>query len=719
MNPTTAKEPPVAHALHRWEAETRTLHYDYGGFPLMSMYIPEGVVPYYRQYSNGNLQSHPFIQQLYLALDKPASVKISFHLSEDALNMRPHRASKGQAILGQVGRPLLEGVNGLYDLLQDLLIDWHGTEWKWTNSSLKSDDAGRWHAELEVQGGLTPWIVNLRMHYYRTHLHYRHHQPWEWRPNLQPISGWSSWEAFAQGVSAEDIERTTAFLEAHFKDYGMEYVQIDDGYQSEVIPPDGEGKIADAWLYTNERFPNGHEEIAGEFRNRGFKAGIWTSAMVTNREFAELHRDHFEKDSNGDPLYGPWIFYVLKGNPEALAEHVAPFYQALREQGYEYFKTDQIRHYLFDGLHNAVNDGLITSEEASNQLREYLRCAREAIGDDSYFLVCWGVLTEAVGLVDACRIAGDSNASWTAVCKQMVESARWFHTQRILYLNDPDYVCVRTDEAWGRSLLSLVSLSGGLLMLSDKTELYDQSRIHAIQRCFPSLSTVTGETGPLDATYPLDLSLPQAPQGTIDEAFARALLGLDPDSRDPHPTASLWSIHFDTPSRRWCVAGRFAVVPLEEAKLELQALALAPNDEYHAFDFWKQRYIGKITKSIRLEALELGHCQIVGLYKAEDRPQLIGSSRHVSMDAVSVQDERWENHSLLLELRGVLGTTEHYWIAVPSSYKHEEHWATGLEIAIANCESTDDGNLLKLSVRFDQERGEAAIRFSTESDYLS
>ncbi|WP_391574249.1 hypothetical protein [Cohnella sp.] len=716
MNRIVPKEPPIAHAAHRWVEETRTLHYDYAGRPLLSLIIPAGIVPYYRQFSNGNLQSNPFTQQVYLSLDKPATIKAVFRMSKEALNMRPHRAGKDQAILGQVGRPLLDSVNGLYDVLQDLLIDWHGAKWNWTGSSLKTDNEGGLQAELEVQGGLTPWIVNLRMQYYRTHLNFREHRPWEWRPKLQPISGWSSWEAFGQGVTAEDVERTTAFLDVHFKPYGLEYVQIDDGYQTEVIPPEEKGRLADAWLRTNERFPEGQEGIVGSIRERGFEAGIWTSAMVTSKAFAERHREAFEIGPDGELLYGQWIYYVLKGEEEALAKHVVPFYRGLGESGYRYFKTDQIRHYLFDGLHQLVNDGAMSNEEAAARLREYMRKAREAIGEQAYFLACWGVLTEAVGLVDACRIAGDSNPSWTAVCKQIVESARWFHTQRILYLNDPDYVCARTEEAWGRSLLSLVSLSGGLLMLSDNPELYDEGRVYTIQRCLPSLSTATGETGPLDVSYPLDLTLPSAETGigaaAGDEQAERAyaLLGLTADSREPHPTASLWGFHFDTPAGRWCVAGRFAVVPLQETELALEALALAPDVAYHAFDFWKQRYMGKVARAISMEELPLGHCQIIGLRRDAGRPQLVGSSRHVSMDAISVREECWETEKWRLKVAGVRGTTESYWLAVPDGFRYEGGSAVGG--TITGIQAMEDG-ILKADIRFDE--ADVSIVFDFEN----
>ena len=84
---------------------------------------------------------------------------------------------------------------------------------------------------------------------------------------------------------------------------------------------------------------------------------------------------------------------------------------------------------------------------------------------------------------------------------QIVESDRWWHSQRILFLNDPDHICARTKPEWGMSILSLVSLTGGLFMLSDPIELYDEQRIRNIRKTIPPLTTVAAETGPMDIHY--------------------------------------------------------------------------------------------------------------------------------------------------------------------------------------------------------------------------
>jgi alpha-galactosidase len=487
----TLKEPPIVHAAHKFDDETQTLSYEYNGRKIITM-TGQGSDSFgYRHSSDGDIQSWPFTQQLYFLLEEPRTAVVTVHLSSDVVCMRPHRARSEQAILGQVGRPLLSGVNGLYDISQDLQIDWHGRKWRWLDDRLTQDENGELIARLEVELGEMPWFMNLRPQYYRTHLGYKHHKPWEFRPQTGSISGWCSWEAYRRQVTEKDVEGAAEFFAEHFGPYGMKYVQIDDGYEKTPIPHDPKRPIAHTWLGTNAQFPNGHKGVIDKIKNNGMEAGIWTSASLTNNEFVNEQPECIVKDKDGECIEGDWLGFLLDCLPETLDKHVQPYYKGLSEMGYTYFKTDQIRHLLFDGLQKACRMGALTNDEAEERFRAFMQCARDAMGPEAFFLASWGVLSQVTGICDACRIAIDANPSWAGVRMQLVESARWFHTHRILFVNDPDHICARAKLDWARTLISLVSLSGGLFMLSDPLEAYDEDRIRIIQRCLPPLPTVT------------------------------------------------------------------------------------------------------------------------------------------------------------------------------------------------------------------------------------
>lgn len=713
----TLAEPPIVHAAHEFDEDTHVLSYEYNGRKIIQM-VGQGKDGFgYRHTSDGDIQSRPFIQQLYFVLDEPKMVQVTFHLSKDVICMRPRRAGCEESIIGHVGRPLLFGVNGLYDIEQDLLIEWCGKDWKWLDDELWEDENGELCARLEVEISQMPWFMNLRMQYYRTHLGYTYHKPWEFRPNTGPVAGWCSWEAYRRDVTEENVAQSTAFLAEKLGSYGMEYIQIDDGFQKMPIPVRPEDSIASSWLTTNDQFPSGHDAMVKTIESYGMKAGIWTSASMSNKEFAKAQPEFVIADKDGKFIEGDWLGFVLDCTPKTLAKHVEPYYRGLKEMGYQYFKTDQIRHLLYDGLQKAARLGVLTNEEVEEKFRAFIRCARENIGDDCYFLASWGVLSQVVGIADACRIAIDANPTWAGVRMQLVESARWFHTNRILFVNDPDHICARAKLEWARSLISLVSLSGGLFMLSDPLEAYDDDRIEIIRKCLPPLPTVTGETGPLDMTFPAftwtklhGFAVPRekpvaAETNELEDAAKMA--GIHPTMHNDHPFSSLWSISISAPGmNKWCVVGRFATSPLRKSMIPLKEFGVDPKKEYVAFDFWAENYLGRVRDKISVPELDLGHCQVIALREALDHPQFLASSRHISMDAVSVKSEKWTEKELVLELKGIPNTTETYWFHVPSAFTIGNVAGEGLTATFRQ-----EGELVSISVSFEKSEGLLTLRF--------
>jgi hypothetical protein len=673
----THQEPPLIQAEDHWNAETRMLTFSYGSRDIIAIHIPGTGEPSYRRDSDGTLNSIPFIQQIYVMLDEKVTAEVTMTLSAEAIAMRPKRAQQNQAILGQVGRPLPEGVNGLYDIAEDYLVSWYGRPWQWESEELERDGEGNLVARMTVELGPWAWFINFKPHMYRMHYGYRYHEPWNFRPNLEPISGWCSWEAHRRNVNQENVEQAANFCAEHFMPYGLKYLQLDDGFQKMPLPAEPEKDIPQAWLdIDRQKFPEQHPGIVKGISDTGLEPGIWTSVSIYNDEFPKHHPECLVQGKNGEPLLGDWIKYLIDCTPETLAAQVTPYYKKLAEMGYTYFKTDVTRHLFFDGFHHAVAEGSMTNQEATDKYRAFLGAARAAIGPDKFWLLSWGVMMEGAGYVDACRISMDALPTWSGLRMQIIESARWWHTHRIVWQNDPDHVCVRAKKEWVRSVLSTVSLTGQLFMLSDAIEEYeDPERVHMIQRCLPPLTTMPGETGQLDDEYTAFtwtkfhgfgvLDDPPYSAEDMGEEEARAMAGWAPTMDDEHPMGSLWAFHMRQEIGEWCVVLRTAVLPLKESKVTFEQLGLEPG-EYAAFDFWKQEYLGRMNGSMECSALALGHCQVIALRKVIDTPQLLSSSRHVSQDAVSVRGQKWAEGVLTLEIEGIPNTKETYWIHVPN-----------------------------------------------------
>jgi hypothetical protein len=708
------REPPLVHAAHEWDEQSRRLRYIYNGRAVMSMVVPGGQEVGFRHTSDGDLQGLPFVQQLYFMVDRPLRVEAAFHFSDDAINMRPRRAGREQAIRAQLGRPLTFGVAGLYDILQDLLLEWHGRAWEWIGERLEPHPDGGLVARLSVELGPKPWFVNFKPHYYRTHLGYGYHKPWSWRPNPKPVSGWCSWEAYRRDVTERNVQEAAEFFTASLRPYGMEYIQLDDGFEKMPMPFHA-ADIPKSWLETNAQFPGGHAGVVQKVRQAGMAPGVWTSCGLVNEEVAQAQPDILVKDDAGLPFKGDWIGYILNCLPATLAKHVLPIYRGFRDAGYTYVKVDTIRHLLYDGLEKAANLGLLSNADVQKRFRAYMACARKGIGAKSYFLGSWGVLSEAVGTIDACRISMDANPTWAGMRMQLVESARWIHTQRILFTNDPDHICVRAKLAWARSVASVVSLTGGLFMLSDPLAAYDADRLAMLRKCLPPLASQAGETGPLDATYAAftwtklhGFAVPRenvvrAQDVQLDDALNMA--GEYESMNDDHPLSTLWSMHLDCGGRNWHVAVRVATVPLKACAAPLENLGLDGAGRYHVFDFWAQKYLGCVTGSLECAALELGDCQVLAMVKAADHPQLIASSRHVSMDAVSVRSHQWSGGKLALRLDCVPGAAETYFFHLPEGFASPKLASQGAsaeinitgEIAAVTVQAEKKGCTLTLS----------------------
>ena len=254
---TTRPDAPATHARLWGDPDGNAYHLMFNGADLVTLRYPDGVRPGLRLHSDGDFQSVPFVQQFLAWADQDAPMEVEFTSPVEMWNMRPQRAQGGQAILGQTGHPLLFGVNGLYFPDWDLLLSFHGLPFAWTAPRIERAD-GQWRARLRVTLGETPWVILMRPRYYQEHLGYAQHQPWRFRPNPKPITGWCSWEAYHSGVAQADLEADSLAL-APLKNYGLEYMQLDDGYQQVMVPLRPGANVGDSWLNTNEKFPGGHD----------------------------------------------------------------------------------------------------------------------------------------------------------------------------------------------------------------------------------------------------------------------------------------------------------------------------------------------------------------------------------------------------------------------------------------------------------------------------
>ncbi len=713
--------PPLTHALHKWNEAEGILSYEYNGVDIIKLMVPGEVEDLgFRHGSDGSIQSVQYMQQIYITADRSTKAKMIFTLSDDTVSMRTRRAVGNEAILAQHGKLLIHGVNGLYDVNQDLLIELNGCSWRWSDNKINSNNQGQSIIEVEIELCEMPLYINLRMHYYRKHLGYNYYEPWKLKPKMKTIAGWCSWEAYRRDININKINRISSFLADKLKDYGLEYIQVDDGYQKMPLPYHAEGSMCEGWMTTDkEKFPGGHQSIINSIEEQGLIPAIWTNANITNTDFSKYHKEDVLWNAD-KALKGEWIDYLYSCTEECLEGQVKPIFKAYRELGYKYVKIDAIRHLLFDGLHEAVRLGLMSNEAAEGKFRSYMLATKEGLGQDIFYLASWGEMHELIGVADACRISMDANPTWAGIRMQLFESARWFHAQRILFQIDPDHVCIRTKPEWAKSILSLISLSGALCMLSDTEDAYTEEKLSIIRKTIPGLKSRTAETGHLELSYPaytwtklhgFAVQSHETPVEMEDVSMKEALdmAGIFPTMNDAHPFSTLWSFHIGHLSQTWCILGRFATMPLGESHVNLVALGLDAEKDYIAFDFWKKKYLGIISKEIPCEALELGCCQIVALHPITNIPKVIASSRHISMDVISVVDCNWSGNSLFMTLNSAPNSIETYFVYVPQNYIVKQI----IVDATSEIQYYLSDNCLSFDIKFTESNVEVQVIFNT------
>jgi alpha-galactosidase len=323
-------------------------------------------------------------------------------------------------------------------------------------------------------------------------------------------TGWCSWYYFYNRVSEADV---VANLEAmREQGHPAEYVQIDDGYQSQT----GD------WLVPNEKFPSGMAALAGRIRDAGYRPGIWLAPFVMHEDSAVL-RERPEmalRTRDGEPLFvQTWLgrCAVLDCTHPASEEWLkGTFETVVREWGYEYLKLDALSFAARPA--SGVRYHRPGTTAVAN-LRRGLEIIREAASRETFILGCTCHFGPAVGLVDAMRVGPDVKAQWADGPNPSVKHAmrlalqrNWMHGR--WWTNDPDCLLVRDTDtelslAETRFLATAIALSGGMVVASDDLpRLQEERRAMAMALCPPpgvAACPVDAGEGPVPSTWRTDL----------------------------------------------------------------------------------------------------------------------------------------------------------------------------------------------------------------------
>src|SRR5262249_39648575 len=174
--------------------------------------------------------------------------------------------------------------------------------------------------------------------YSRDTLKIKYFQPIDKTNFPLPPSGWCSWYFYYQEINEDEIKQTAKWIAENLKDFGVQYVQIDDGWQG---AGHGLGENRD-WSTINKRFPSGMDGLAAYIKSLGLKPGIWLAPHgQSNESVVKNHAGVFLIKPDGTTASNTWegTFLVDPSAPES-QQYLKDLFAKLSSWGYEYFKID-------------------------------------------------------------------------------------------------------------------------------------------------------------------------------------------------------------------------------------------------------------------------------------------------------------------------------------------------------------------------------------------
>ncbi len=431
-------------------------------------------------------------------------------------------------------------------------------------------------------------------------------------PPVLPV-GWVDWYFEKAPTTEDDVLRNLDFIADELKDFGLEYIQIDSGWQLgvETTPPPHNVISGGPWT-PNSKFRRGMKWFADEIRKRGLKPGIWVRPFHSiggSRERME-HPEWFNDQGQMDFSH-PGVRGEVSGLVALLTD----------EWGFEYIKYDFPSFDLFDAWGPALFEDHSAHAETYNPQETNITAYRESIAaiaaaarGKAHLLACNSVMPATIGEAQVFRI-GDDVGDWGRTFRYGVKSvSARYYTNGVFWTNDPDCLLVREpftlDQA--RMWASLISLSGGVVFISEHLPSLPSERLDIIKKAMP----VYMNNG---SGY----------------AFGRPL-----DLLENNPP-TIWDFEVNRPFASWHVVGLFNWSEKEATRtVEFGKLGIEEQSPFHLVDFWKNQYLGAYRNSFRASLPPMS-CQVLAVHKERDHPHIISTSRHILQGALEISDSKW------------------------------------------------------------------------------
>ena len=501
------------------------------------------------------------------------------------------------------------------------------------------------------------------------------------------VNGWCSWFYTLAKVSEQEVIANTRFAAENLKPYGLEYIQVDEGYQ----------RWHGDWR-GNDRFPHGLKWLADQIKAYGFKAGIWISPYVISEPSAifQKHPEWLVRLPDGSlqrvgnwaeapPDENPKRYCLDITHPEAAKWLYDLIYTIVQDWGFEMIKIDFVAWSIL-----SANRFFDPTQSAAQVYRKGMEIMRSAAGDKCHILECGpGAIT--VGLVDSMRIEWDVNygfseAAWDTYFIHRAGSAaaagKRYYFHKRTWVNDVDHLCMDLlSEEQAEAAASMIALSGGNMISGDRLTQLDTRKLEIFRKTLPSYG---------EAAIPIDLLNSDIP--------------------------TVFAIKINKSFAKWTVLGLFNpdLRKAKEEKISMDRLGLDPGKSYAGFDFWKEKFVGEIQGELKV-GVNPGGVTLLAVHEKTGKPQFISSDRHLLQGAIEIEAAHWDEERKTFSgiSIGPQGSSHNVYIYIP-----EEHpWTWGSRYTLyQDYDSYSlklvDSHIIRVHLQFDKrERIEWEIRY--------
>ncbi|WP_178932181.1 hypothetical protein [Oceaniferula marina] len=260
---------------------------------------------------------------------------------------------------------------------------------------------------------------------------------------------------------------------------------------------------------------------------------------------------------------------------------------------------------------------------STSAYREMYDLCRQGLGEDAFIherIMGAPRQDTTAGLVDLQRVWGDASHFEPEMASRI--GLRWYKS-RSVYLYYPDGKSffshgkpIPTYKR--RSFLTLIAFLSGRLEIGSSFSQMTDEMIHDVTRLYPM---IRGTRSPRPVDMLLGKKHPEIYDYQVTEGWNQVLLvNNDKDGEKAIKT------------------------PLAGSQVKTGSLGLDENASYHVFDFWSQKYVGKLKGSEHLESkLRGGEVAMLSVRKVSAHPQMLSTNRHFMQGMMDTKNVTWDN----------------------------------------------------------------------------